>query len=105
MDRGAWAVPPLIACGHVGTAAPWSGYDKCRHHLAFGLFVSASMNGRNRGGAEFGVLLRGPGIVEDFQGKLEALGVFSEHRGGDRPPPGQGRRRRRRRGPRGRVGE
>jgi hypothetical protein len=31
------------------------------------------VNGRNRNGAEIGILLTGPGIVEDFEAKL-ALG-------------------------------
>ena len=58
-------------------------------------FLSASMNGRNRGGSEFGVLMSGPGIVEEFQEKLKALGVLSERDGGGRPPA----RRRRRKKP------
>lgn len=57
-------------------------------------FLSASVNGRHRGGAEIGVLLTGPGIVEEFEAKLAAHNVLSEYReSGGRP----GKRRRRRR--------
>ena len=53
-------------------------------------FLSASVNGQHRGGAEIGVLLTGPGIVEQFEAALAAKGVFSES------TPGKPVRRRRR---------
>jgi hypothetical protein len=56
-------------------------------------FLSASVNGRHRGGSEFGALLIGPGVLEDFECKLRAKGVFSSLQSED----GQRRKRRRRR--------
>jgi hypothetical protein len=42
-------------------------------------FLSASVNGRHRSGAEVGVLIHGPGIVEDFEAKLAAHNITSEY--------------------------
>jgi hypothetical protein len=58
-------------------------------------FLSASTNGRNRSGAEIGVLLSGPGVVEAFENKLLDLNVLSELKSNN--PLNTHRRKRRRR--------
>ena len=58
-------------------------------------FLSGSANGLNRSGAEIGILLTGPGIVEDFEAKLAAHNVTSKYR----ETGGASRRRRHRRQP------
>jgi hypothetical protein len=58
-------------------------------------FLSASTNGSNRSGAEIGVLLSGPGVVEAFEKKLADLNVLSELQSNN--PLNTHRRKRRRR--------
>lgn len=58
-------------------------------------FLSASVNASHRSGSEIGILLDGPGIVEDFERRLCAHGIASEIKGG-RSVKAQGKRRRRR---------
>ena len=60
-------------------------------------FLSASVNGQHRGGAEIGVLLTGPGIVEQFEVALAAKGVLSESKMAGNIDRRRPRRRRKRR--------
>lgn len=60
-------------------------------------FLSGSVNGRHRSGAEIGVLLTGAGIVEKFEARLAELGVLSEYQEAGGHAERRPRRRRRRR--------
>jgi hypothetical protein len=62
-------------------------------------FLSASVNGQHRSGAEIGVLLTGPGIVQAFEAKLATHNVTSEYRETGGASQSHRRRRRKRAAP------